>query len=167
MRASCGGAAERAIGRPLHAASPYASGRASSAREDLMSLALTVLAMMAAAATDTAETREERMWKNVQAGNMEVFRAELDDRFIAVYPFGVNDKAGEVAALEKQKLQSFEFKDFLVRPLSGSVELVSYIASVKGTYEEADISGDYRVTSVWKKDGAAWKLAYHSEMRVE
>ena len=132
-----------------------------------MSFALTLLAMVAAAAADSAEAREERMWKTVQAGNMELFRAVLDDQFIAVYAFGINDKAGEVSALEKQKLESFTLKDFLVRPLSGSVELVSYIASVKGSFEGTDISGDYRVTSVWKKDGAAWKLAYHSEMKVQ
>ena len=133
-----------------------------------MSFALTVLAMaMMAAPADSAEAREQRMWSNVQAGNMEVFRAELDDEFIAVYPFGINDKAGEVSALERQKLQSFKLSDFLVRPMSGSVELVNYKASVKGSYEGTDISGDYRVTSVWKSDGGAWKLAYRSEMKAQ
>ena len=133
-----------------------------------MSFALTLLAVtMLAAPADGAEAREQRMWATVQAGDMEVFRAELDDEFIAVYPFGINDKAGEVASLERQKLQSFKLSDFLVRPLSDRAELVNYTASVKGSYEGTDISGDYRVTSVWKKDGASWKLAYHSEMRVQ
>lgn len=133
-----------------------------------MSFVLTVFAMaMMAAPTDSAEVREQRMWSNVQSHNMEVFRAELDDEFIAVYPFGINDKAGEVASLERQKLQSFNLGDFVVRPLSGSVELVNYTARVKGSYEGTDISGDYRATSVWKKDGAAWKLAYHSEMKLQ
>lgn len=133
-----------------------------------MSFAMTVLAMtMMAAPADSAEAREERMWKTVQAGNMEVFRVELDDEFIAVYAIGVNDKAGEVSALARQTLQSFKLGDFRVMPLSDTVELVNYTATVTGSYEGTDISGDYRVTSVWKKDGAAWKLAYHSEVRAE
>ena len=133
-----------------------------------MSFVLTVLAMtMMAAPADSPEEREERMWKTVQAGDMEVFRAELDDEFIAVYAFGINDKAGEVSALARQTLQSFKLGDLRVLPLSNTVELVNYTATVTGSYEGTDIGGDYRVTSVWKKDGPAWKLAYHSEMKVQ
>ena len=133
-----------------------------------MSFALTVLAAsMIAAASDSPQAREERMWKTVQAEEMAAFRAELDPGFVAVYPHAVNDAAGEVAAMEKQSLQSFAFRDFLVRPLSDSVELVTYTVAAKGSFEGADISGDYRATSVWKKEGGAWKLAYHSEMKVQ
>jgi hypothetical protein len=133
-----------------------------------MSFALTVLAMtMAAAGIETAEAREERMWKNVQAQNMEVFRRDLDPQFVAVYAQAINDASGEVAAMEKQTLDSFALRDFIVRPLSNSVELVNYTATVKGNFDGEDISGEYRATSVWKKDGNAWKLAYHSEMRAQ
>ncbi len=132
-----------------------------------MSLAMSVLAMtIMSAAADSAHAREERMWRTVQAENLDAFRAELDSEFVAVYAHAVNDGAGEVSAMAKQKLQSFELRDFDARPLSQTVELVTYTAAVKGSFEGADISGNYRATSVWKKDSSGWKLAYHSEIKI-
>ena len=133
-----------------------------------MSFALTVLAMtMVAAAAGGTEAREQELWEHARSHNMAAFKALLDPDFVAVYAGATNDAAAEAAAIERQQLQSFSFSDFAVRPLAPGVELVTYEAEAKGTFDGADISGRYRVTSIWKRVGAEWKLAYHSEIKAE
>ena len=113
-----------------------------------------------------AEAREKTLWNRAEADGSD-FRDTLSADFIAVYAGAVNDAAAEVAAIAQQKLDSFTLSDLEVRELADGVELVTYSAAARGTFAGADISGDYRATSIWKQDGGRWKLAYHSEMQSQ
>ena len=113
-----------------------------------------------------AEAREKSLWNRAEADGSE-FRETLSADFIAVYAGAVNDAAAEVAAIGQQKLDSFTLSDLEVRELAAGVELVTYSAAAKGRFEGSDISGNYRATSIWKRDGGQWKLAYHSEMKSQ
>ena len=112
-----------------------------------------------------AEAREKTLWSRAAADGSD-FRDTLSADFIAVYAGAVNDAAAEAAAIAQQKLDSFTLSDLEVRELADGVELVTYSAAAKGTFEGSDISGNYRATSIWQRDGDRWKLAYHSEMKA-
>ena len=129
-----------------------------------MSLTMMVLAAaMMAAPGDAVVARETALWDNAKGHKMEAFQGELAPDFVAVYAHAVNDGKAEVAAIHQQQLSSFALKDFAVRDLAAGVQLVTYTADAKGTFQGADISGTYRATSIWK-DG---KLVYHSEMKAQ
>ena len=112
-----------------------------------------------------AEARETKLWTRAEADGTP-FRDTLSDDFIAVYAGATNDADAEVAAIGKQHLDSFGLRDMQVRDLADGVQLVTYSADAKGTFDGADISGEYRATSIWKRVGGDWKLAYHSEMKA-
>ena len=112
------------------------------------------------------EAREKTLWNRAETDGSD-FRDTLSADFIAVYAGAVNDSAAEVAAIGQQRLNSFTLRDLQLRELADGVELVTYSAAAKGTFEGSDISGDYRATSIWKQEGGRWKLAYHSEMKAQ
>lgn len=132
-----------------------------------MSVTILVLAAaIMAAPANPAEAREQRLWELAKNHDMAAFKDMLDPDFVAVYAGATNDAAAEVTAIERQQLQSFSFVDFKVRQLAAGLELVTYEADARGTFDGADISGRYRVTSIWKQAGSEWKLAYHSEIKA-
>lgn len=129
-----------------------------------MSLTMMLMAAaMMAAPSDAVVARETALWDNAKGHKMEAFQAELAPDFVAIYADAVNDGKAEVAAMHQQQLSSFALKDFTVRDLAEGVQLVTYTADAKGTFQGADISGTYRATSIWK----GGKLAYHSEVKAE
>ena len=133
-----------------------------------MSISLVVLAaVLMGAPSAEAQERETKLWQVTQAHRMDAFKGELAPDFVAVYAHAINDAAAEVAAMDQQVLSGFELRDFQVRRLADTVELVTYVAAAKGTFKGSDISGEYRATSIWTSGEGGWKLAYHSEIKAD
>ena len=80
--------------------------------------------------------------------------------FVFIAPDGgIQDRAQWMADLKagNLKIQSTKNDEMKVRAY-GNTAVVTYRSTDKGTYKDKDISGQYRWTDVFVKEGGAWKL---------
>lgn len=133
----------------------------------LVIAAAALAAMPAAAQQNAVVARENGLWRTVNDQRMSAFAAMLTPDFVAVYAGAVNDRNAEVAAMRQQHLRSYALSDFRIRQLDRDVTLVTYTVAARGRFEKTNISGTYRATSVWRRIGREWKLAFHSEIKAQ
>ena len=69
-------------------------------------------------------------------------------------------KSGEV------KYESIDVSEQKVRTY-GNTALMNAMANVKGTVKGNDMTGTYRITQVWVKQGGSWKLANMQSTKVQ
>ena len=111
--------------------------------------------------------RENRLWDIAKTRDIRAFSALLAPDFVAVYAAAINNKPQEIAAIRSQRLRSYAISGFSSRSLAPNVELVTYSVDAVGRFRGADISGRYHATSVWKRSGRTWQLAYHGEVKAQ
>jgi len=85
-----------------------------------------------------------------------------DDYFLAVgrpgAPLGVFPKQQWLAVLTQYLIQDFTFGEMVVHAY-GDTATVAYPYHQKPTSHGDDLTGDYVILDVWRKDGASWKVA--------
>jgi hypothetical protein len=64
------------------------------------------------------------------------------------------------------KYSNIDVSDKKVR-VHGSAAILTATASLKGTLKGNDISGTYRISQVWLKEGGSWKLANMQSTKVQ
>ncbi len=118
---------------------------------------------MAKSATDTLR-QLEREWNDAIKAR-DVVRASsfmADDYFLAVgrpgAPLGVFPKQQWLAVLTQYMIQDFTFGEMVVHTY-GDTATVAYPYHQTATSHGDDLTGDYVILDVWRKDGASWKVA--------
>jgi ketosteroid isomerase-like protein len=64
------------------------------------------------------------------------------------------------------KYESIDVSDRKVRSY-GNTAVMNATATIKGTMKGNDISGTYRITQVWVKQGGGWKVANMQSTKVQ
>ena len=75
----------------------------------------------------------------------------------------------EVMELRKSgdiKYSDIQTSDKKVR-VHGNTAILTATANLKGTLKGNDISGTYRISQVWLKEGGGWKLANMQSTKVQ
>jgi ketosteroid isomerase-like protein len=90
------------------------------------------------------------------------------DDYMATSPRGaVRTKAEAMADLKSGdvKYTAIDVDETKVR-IYGDTAVMTGRATIKGMAQGQDISGQYRVTRVWAKQGGEWKLVAHQSTRI-
>lgn len=90
------------------------------------------------------------------------------DNYVSVNAMGERLSKSEAISQMKSgtlKLESIDVIDRDAR-VYGDTAVYQGHARLKGTYNGHDMSGEYRATWVWAKQGGTWKLVSHQNTRV-
>jgi hypothetical protein len=123
----------------------------------------------ATAWTDTDITNQEKkIWDALKSKNYDAFASMLADDSIEVEDDGVYDKARSVETVKKLTVTDFNGANWKVFRLGDDAALLTYTASVKGTFDSKPIpEGDARASSAWVNRNGKWLAAFHQETRVK
>jgi len=114
----------------------------------------------------TVLANEKAAWQAFKDKNAEAFQKVVDKDIRVVGEEGVNNMAKELADMKRWDLKSFSFSDVDSFSDEPDVIVITYKATLQGTIDGKDISGDYQCGSVWKKEGANWLGIFHSSAKA-
>jgi ketosteroid isomerase-like protein len=119
---------------------------------------------------------EERLKKMEEARAQAAMKADTaaidqstTDDYAMITPAGeVEDKATVLNSFKSgdRKIESIQLEDTKVR-VYGNTAVVTGTSNVKGTNKGQDISGKYRYTRVYVKQGGKWKAAAFQQTAVK
>ena len=130
-------------------------------------LSLTLLALAGAAAAggkgdEDAVKKAHKQWTDsLTKKDATAADAVLMDDYSIIDPGGrPNDKKFIVDGLKNAvlKLESVDVADMTVRVI-GSTGIVTSVQTLKGTYDDNDVGGRFRVTDVLVKQDGKWRIA--------
>ena len=110
---------------------------------------------------------EDSLWTTSREHRAEAFASYLAPDYRGVYEDGVHDKVLELATFPEVRIASYEFESFLGHPVGPGVYAVTYRTTVRGTYKEFRLDGDYWCASVWKYDTGKWVAVLPTETKVQ
>ncbi len=93
-------------------------------------------------------------------GNTTVLDRDTADAFVFTAPDGATSNKADVISSVKSgdlKFESSVISDMKVMQY-GDAAVVTYTTTDKGSFKGQDISGTYRWTDVWVKQGAKWQV---------
>ena len=116
-------------------------------------------------AHEQAVLREERALQAAMlASDVDELDRLLHPELLAVGPDGrMMDKAGDLAAHRARVFNIAELDEEEVRVNAlGDVAVTFVVLRIRGTIDDADVSGRMRYTRTWTRDGGVWRvLAAH------
>jgi hypothetical protein len=111
--------------------------------------------------------RETAVWESVKNKELESIRKVFDNDYVAVYEDGIVDRSGEVAGMAKMTLRSYKLSDFRIHRVDALNVVVAYKAQVEGDMNGQGMSGAYNALSVWHRNGNAWSVQAHSDVKAK
>lgn len=119
------------------------------------------------AADEKALKDFEREWTDAINRNDKVW---LENNLAAGYtwtsPEGtINDKAKDIAEAADTKFDSFETSDEKIR-IYGDAAIITGRSRIKGKFKNEDISGDYRFTDTFIRQGGRWQCAASQSTKI-
>jgi ketosteroid isomerase-like protein len=118
-----------------------------------------------AAMSDEAEERsvllaERALQAAMLAGDADELDRLLHPELLAVGPDGqMIDKAGDLASHRSGVFKIFELSEEAVRvKVLGDTALTFVVLRIRGSIDDAEISGRMRYTRTWIRDGGAWRV---------
>ena len=91
------------------------------------------------------------------------------DDYVTILANGAMASKADVVQMRKSgdvKYDSIDVSDRKVRTY-GNTAVMNATATIKGTMKGNDISGTYRITQVWVKQGGGWKVANMQSTKVQ
>ncbi len=136
-------------------------------------LSIALSAGNAASATDSVEDQIKKLeqdWAHaiMTEGGAAVDKYEADD-IVSTDPGGrVTDKTQDKKDLSSGdlKFQALEVSDVKVR-VYGNTAVATGTDSLKGTYKEQDISGQYRFSDTWVKRNGKWQVVATQATKIQ
>ena len=103
---------------------------------------------------------ERALQAAMRAGDVEELDRLLHPELLAVGPDGgMIDKAGDLAAHRAGIFSISELTEEEVRvTVLDNVAVTFVVLQIRGTIDEADVSGRMRYTRTWARDGGAWRV---------
>jgi uncharacterized protein (TIGR02246 family) len=125
-------------------------------------------------ASDTKEdvAREvERAVQTIQAafnrGDAATLRGLMAEDLVTVLPYARFSNAADLLkVLSAWKYSDYKIEGLRVKALTGDVALVTYQATIKGTYRGKDVPSPVWVAEVWVKRDGKWLQASYQETPV-
>lgn len=137
-----------------------------------ISITYATIALLSAIAVCTAATndntlleKEKAAWQAFKDKKPDDFKKLLSGQVMAIYAEGVFDMQGELGAMPKWDMKSFEISDYKVTPHGSDTAVTTYKVTVEGTYDGKDQSGAYNAASVWKKHNGQWQAIFHTNVK--
>ena len=110
----------------------------------------------AATTSSDAEANEKLVWDALKKKNYDAFASYLAPESIEVEPFGINDKARSVKAVQGFDVSKAELSDWKVVRFDDDATLVTYLARFPGQKPERE-----RHSTIWANKGGKWQAVFH------
>ena len=111
----------------------------------------------------SAYEREAALWEAYRAGDRERLEALVHPDALDVGTGGALTRAQVLDTVARMRIDSYTIDDLVARRF-GDVEIVTYAATVEGTYRGAPFTHPMVfATSVWALDAGAWRLVHRVE----
>jgi len=108
---------------------------------------------------------EKAIWGSVKNKQADEFGSFLADDYTAVYNDGIRNKSEDVESVRNVDLKDFSFTDVKVVFPQKNMAVVTYKATVHGSFKGQDFSGVYFCSSVWVIRGGKWLGVLHTEAK--
>jgi hypothetical protein len=112
-------------------------------------------------------TAEKNAWQLIKDKKFDDFEKMLGPDFRGVYSSGINMKAKEVTEVRTLDFKSYTLGEMDVVFIDRNTALIAYPVTVEGTESGKDISSKMNAASIWKKEGGAWHIAFHTDMNAK
>jgi ketosteroid isomerase-like protein len=108
----------------------------------------------------TVLVQERALQAAMLAGDVDELDRLLHPELLAVGPDGqMIDKAGDLAAHRAGRLKITELNEEEVRVrLLGDMAVTFVVLQIRGTIDQAEVSGRMRYTRTWTRDGGVWRV---------
>lgn len=111
---------------------------------------------------------ERAVWKSLTDGKFDAFAGWLTEDYQGFYPDQMTVKASEVAGASQTKFKRVDLSNFKVQMLDKNNAIVMYeVSSDVTTPDGKDVSTRSRQSSVHTKRGGKWRVAYHTDFKIE
>jgi uncharacterized protein (TIGR02246 family) len=133
---------------------------------------LTGAVVLFAADTEAGLAQEvERAVQAVQAafnrGGGEALKGLMTEDHVTILTYAqFANAADQLRVLSSWRCSEYKIAGVRVKALTRDVALVSYRATIKGTYQGKDVPSPVRVAEVWVKRGGKWLEASYQETPV-
>jgi hypothetical protein len=111
-----------------------------------------------------AIAKERAVWDTLKAKDHVAFERMLATDYLEVLPDGVNDKASTLTEVKDLEISDVTFSDWRLIPLDRDAAILTYSATIKGTYKgQAFPEGPYRNSSGWINRDGKWQAFYFQQ----
>ena len=121
--------------------------------------------------TETITRLETSFWQSMADKDPDAAMELIADECLIVGSMGTMkidpQKYGEMTREGNWSLKSFEFSDLEVAFPADDVAVVAYTVHQTGTMKDKPMDMRCADTSVWVKQGAAWKCSAHTEAMMD
>src|SRR5262245_19720275 len=108
--------------------------------------------------------KEKAAWDTIKKKDWDGFGKTLASDYLEVLDDGVHDKAASVADIKDLDLADVTFADWKMLPINKNVVLITYNATVKGTFKgQAIPPGPYREASAYVNRNGDWVTIFYQE----
>lgn len=130
----------------------------------LFFLSILVSGQVVCGQSDSEIVASERgFYDDLKNKRLEVLPEYFHHDFTGVFGLGVLDKKSEVAGFSQAVLESYAFKNIVVKFPQPDIGVIAYQADIIGSYKGKDISGSSYHVSAWIKQNEKWLMIVHSE----
>ena len=130
----------------------------------IASIAVAIAATPDKEAIKAKETAAWQAWKDKKADE---FQKLVDKNVRGVYDDGVDKMQKHLSDMKKWDMKSFAISNFDSFSDDPNVIVTSYTVKIEGTFDGKDASGTFNSGSVWKKEGDAWLVIFHTNVKQE
>ena len=109
--------------------------------------------------------KENAIWETVKNKQADEFGSFLAKDYRAVYNDGIMNKSEEVKSVPDVDLKDYSFADMKVKFPKKDMAVLTYKATVHGSFKGQDFSGVYFCSSVWVNRGGKWLGVLHTEAK--
>jgi hypothetical protein len=108
--------------------------------------------------------KEKASWDVVKKKDWAAFEKMVASDFVEILSDGVHDRAQVMTNLKDFDLTDVTYADWKFVPIDTDAALVTYSATMKGTYKGQPVpAGPYRLSSAWVKRNGEWVTIYYQE----
>jgi hypothetical protein len=111
--------------------------------------------------------KEKAAWDAFRKKDADGFGKLVTADYLEVTDDGVSDKASAMAGMKDFEISDVTFSDWKMTPIDKDAVLITYTATLKGTYKGKDVPpGPYRETSAYVNRNGEWLAAYYQETKT-
>jgi ketosteroid isomerase-like protein len=125
------------------------------------------LNMPTAQMTQMILDNENSIVNAVKDKDTEKFRNYLADDYVGIYDMGIVNKDEEIQSINDVDLKNFSMSDQKVVFPANDIAIVTYKASVSGTYKGKDFNDTYNVATTWVNKDGKWLNVSHTEVKPQ
>ena len=136
-------------------------------------LSLTITTLLALAAVAIAADKEaiiaaeKGAWQSIKDKKFDQFQKMLASDFRGVYASGIHKADQENTEVRTLDIKSYTLGEIDVVFINNDTAMTTYSVTVEGKEGAKDMSGKMNAASLWKKDGADWRVVFHTDMKSE